>query len=130
MKKFGCAAFIAAALLVGCGGKTASSDQSTPKAAAEMVFNAAKSGDFSQLKNLCDPSLDNDGDSKKVCNVANQSADDKEGFRKVFKNGKVNGDPVIEGDQAKVDILFGENGTDKETFNMQKKDGKWYLVSF
>jgi hypothetical protein len=105
-------------------------DQTTPKGVAEMVFGAARSGDYSMLKDLCNPSLDTDGDAKHICDVTSGNDELKNQFKEHFSKGTVNGEPVIEGDNAKVDILFGPDGTKKETLNMTKKDGKWYLVSF
>ncbi len=54
----------------------------------------------------------------------------KKMFKEYFSKGKVVGEATIEGDDAKVNILFGPDGTKEETFNMKKKDGKWYLMSF
>ena len=51
-------------------------------------------------------------------------------FKEYFGKGTVVGSPVIEGDKAKVSVLLGNDGKKEETFNMAKKDGKWYLVSF
>jgi hypothetical protein len=109
---------------------TSGPDQSTPKGVAEMVFGAAQSGDYSRLKDLCDASLDTDGDAKHICDVTTGDDELKNQFKEHFSKGTVVGDPVIEGDNAKVEILFGPDGTKKETLNMTKKDGKWYLVSF
>ncbi len=109
---------------------TQGADQSTPKGVAEIIFGAAKSGDYSQLKELCNAAVESDADSKHICDVT--SGDDalKAQFKEHFSKGTVTGDPIIEGDNAKIDILFGPDGTKKETLNMTKKDGKWYLVSF
>ena len=131
MKRSIYAAVIAAALLTACGGgKSGGSDQSTPQGAAEMIFSAARSGDFSHLPELCNPAVESDGDSKDVCAVATGEQKMKDSFKEYFSKGKVVGDPVIEGDNAKVNIMFGPDGTKSETFNMAKKDGKWYLTSF
>ena len=131
MKKIIYSLFIVAAILNGCKGKSGSGDdQSTPAGVANMVFNAARSGDYSGLKKLCDASLQPDGDSKKVCEVADGDEQYKTMFKDYFSKGKVVGEAIIEGDNAKVNIMFGPDGTKEETFNMQKKDGKWYLMSF
>lgn len=104
--------------------------QSTPAGAANMIFNAASSGDYSKLKGLCDASLESDTDSKKICEVADGDEELKTMFKEHFSKGKVVGTPTIEGDDAKVAIMFGPDGTKEETFNMKKKDGKWYIMSF
>ena len=124
-------AIIAIAMLTGCSGKSGSGgDQSTPEGAAAMVFAAAKSGDFGPLKNLCDAALEPDSDSKMICEVPTGNDELKTKFKEYFASGKVVGTPVIEGNKAKVSVMLGKDGTKEETFNMAKKDGKWYLVSF
>ena len=132
MKKVIFAAFIAAALFVACNSKSGGGgdDQSTPKGVANMIFSAAKGGDYSKLKNLCDASLEPDGDSKHICEVTDGDAELKSKFKEYFEKGKVVGEPTIEGDDAKVNITFGPDGTKEETFNRKKKDGKWYMMSF
>ena len=123
-------AIIAIAMLTGCKGKSGDGDQGTPEGAASMVFSAAKSGDFGPLKNLCDASLEPDSDSKMICEVPTGNDDLKSKFKEYFAKGKVVGAATVEGDKAKVNVLLGNDGTKEETFNMAKKDGKWYLVSF
>ena len=147
MKKIISAVIITATLFIACNNKsegptadkdkpTATTevakgpDQSTPKGVAEIIFGAAKSGDYSQLKDLCDAALESDADSKHICDVTTGDDELKANFKEHFSKGTVTGEAVIEGDNAKIDILFGPDGTKKETFNMTKKDGKWYLVSF
>jgi len=115
-------------LFAACKGGT-KSDQTTPRGVAEIIFSSAKSGEYAPLKDLCNSTLDTDGDSKKVCEVASD-AEMQKTFKEYFSTGKVNGEPTIEGDKAAVKILFGPDGTKEETLNMEKKDGKWYLTSF
>lgn len=132
MKHLFYAAFVCTALFSACKGKSGGggADQTTPKGVAEMIFSAAKSGDYSQLKNLCDDALQPDGDSKHICDVTNGDDQLKASFKEYFSKGTVVGEPTIEGDNAKVNVKFGPDGTKDETFNMTKKDGKWYMVSF
>jgi hypothetical protein len=131
MKKIIYSSFILASILISCKGGSGSGDsQSTPAGVANTVFDAAKSGDYSKLKSLSDASLEPDGDSKKVCEVSDGDQKLKDMFKEYFSKGKVVGEATIEGDDAKVNILFGPDGTKEETFNMKKKDGKWYLMSF
>ncbi len=130
MKKIIFPLAVIAVVLLSCKSKSASNDQGTPQGVAETIFSAAKSGDFSKLKDLCNAALDPDGDSKKICEVTDGDEKLKTSFKEYFSTGKVVGDPVIEGDKATVKVLFGPDGTKEETFNMAKKDGKWYMVSF
>ncbi|MBL7700786.1 MAG: hypothetical protein JNM14_00930 [Ferruginibacter sp.] len=131
MKKIIYSVFALAFLFAACKGKSAASgDQTSPKGVANMIFDAAKSGDYSQLKNLCEASLASDGDSRRVCEVADADDKTKSSFKEYFSTGKVVGEPTIEGEEASVNITFGPDGTKEETLKMQKKDGKWYLYSF
>ena len=129
MKKIILPLAVVAGMLFACKGKSGG-DQSTPQGVAEIIFSAAKNGDFGALKNLCDATLEPDGDSKKICEVPDGDEKLKSSFKDYFSKGKVVGDPSIEGDKAAVKVLFGPDGTKEETFNMAKKDGKWYMVSF
>ncbi len=131
MKKIIFACMVTAFIFTACDSKKGvGADQSTPAGTANIVFDAAKSGDYSKLKGLCDDSMEPDGDSKMVCNVTDGDDKLKTSFKEYFSKGKVVGEATIEGDNAKVNVLFGPEGTKEETFNMKKKDGKWYLVSF
>ena len=119
------AAFAGVLVLTACGGKK--SDQSTPKGTAEIIFKAAKSGDYSHLKDVV--AADADEDSKMIGSVET-STEMQEKFKSYFEKGMVDGEPVVSGDKAEVKIKFGPDGTKEETFNMVQKDGKWYLMSF
>jgi hypothetical protein len=131
MKIFIYSFFILAFVITACKGQSGSGDaQSTPAGVANMIFDAAKSGDYSKLKGLCDATLEPDGDSKKVCEVSDGDEKLKAMFKEYFSKGKVTGEATIEGDNAKVNIMFGPDGTKEETFIMKKKDGKWFLMSF
>ncbi|MBO9633286.1 MAG: hypothetical protein J7578_09220 [Chitinophagaceae bacterium] len=110
----------------GCSGK-GGDPQADPKALAEAIFDAARSGNFQSLSGFID--ADADGDSKRIGQVATD-ASVQEDFKKYFAKGKVSGDPVIDGEKASVKILFGPDGTKEETFEMVKIGGKWFLHSF
>lgn len=101
--------------------------QADPKALAEAIFDAAKSGNYATLPAFI--AADADGDSKMIAQAASDENIQKE-FKKHFEKGKVSADPEINGEAASVKILFGPDGTKEETFEMVKKDGKWYLHSF
>lgn len=110
--------------LFGCSSKSGGS-QDTPEGVVNIIFDAAKSKDYSKLSTLCAP--DADGDSKRICELSDAM---KEDFVNYFSKGKTNGSSTIDGDKAAVPILFGPDGTKEETMNLVKKDGKWYLQSF
>jgi len=101
-----------------------------PVTVVEEIFSAAKSGDFSKLSDLCDPSGAGDGDSKMICNISSQPQAKQDDFKNYFQKGQVVGDAAITGNEAKVKIKFGPDGTKDEEFNLVKVAGKWYIASF
>ena len=122
-----------ALLLTACGSDTPAAkgggglDQSSPAAAAESLFAAARpGGDLGALAGLLAPS-GADGDAREITSMGKMSPDSQARFRQAFATGKVSGEIKLEGDKAAVPILFGPDGTDKETLVMVKHEGKWYL---
>lgn len=117
--------------LMSCGGGGGGKlDQTNPKSVVEYIFSSAKSGDFSGLSQLCDPKGENDGDTKRICNLANEEAKVKDSFKEYFAKGTVVGEAEVEGDKAAVKFKFGPDGSKDETMNLVQRDGKWYLSSF
>lgn len=121
--------------LVACGGDSpkggsgpAADAQATPKGVAEAIFEAARSGKYAGLAALIDTEAD--GDSKRIGDVAKADEKHQAEFKTYFEKGTVSGEPTIEGDKAAVPILFGLNGKKPETFNLIRRNGKWYLQSF
>jgi hypothetical protein len=109
--------------------ETAKADQSDPAKVVEFVFAAAAAGKPDGLAGLCDPGGGGDGDVKDICGV--KTGDPKwEEFVSYFGKGKVSGPAKIEGETAAVEIMFGPKGDKKETMNLKKLDGKWYLDGF
>ena len=101
-----------------------------PEKVVQKIFDAAKSGDFSTLKNLCDPTGNGDGDTKDICNMASQTKKVQDDFVNQFKNGSIDGEAVIEADVAVVKIKFGPTGTKNEKIELKKIMGNWYLSDF
>ena len=118
---------MATTMIIACGERAPADAQDSPRAVAEAIFNAAKTGKTNDLAVLID--VDADGDSKMIAQAATDKSIQEE-FQKYFANGKVAAEPIINGEKATVDILFGPDGTKEETFEMVKKGGKWYLLSF
>ena len=115
-------------LLNSCSSSNTGKDpQADPRSLAETIFDAAQSADYTGLAALVDSEADND--SKMIAQVATDKTLQEE-FKKHFSKGKVAGEPVINGDNASVNILFGPDGKKEETLEMVKKNGKWYLMSF
>lgn len=92
-----------------------------------MIFDAAKSGNYAPLANICDPN--GDGDTRDICNMANDDSRAEE-FKEAFADGEVVGEARIEGDRAEVDFKFGPGGVENETMRLVKVDGKWLLSAF
>jgi len=116
--------------MAACSSNSKPSDvNSTPEKVVETIAYAAKNKDFSQLPSLCDPTVDADGDSKRICELK-AGGEEATSFIEYFQTLKINGTPEINGDEAKVPILFGKDGTKDETFNLKKVNDKWYLSSF
>ena len=104
-------------------------DQSKPETVLQAVFDLSKpGGDLKLLKPLQGRGAD--GDVKDVCSVGEGPPEAQKEFREYFSTGKITGPARIEGERAQVDFLFGPNGRKKETMNLTRHDGKWYLSSF
>ena len=103
-------------------------DFSSPTKVTEAVFAAAASGNTDQLKTLCDPKGEGDGDTKRLCGMTAASEHFGE-FKAYFAKAKATKESVA-GDKAQVAILFGPDGTTEETMHLVRRDGKWYLSSF
>jgi len=113
----------------------------TPLAVMDILFGAAKSGDFSALGGLCDPEQKNDGDTDCICAIDikyiphNCSERQKKEINEVtfveyFKDGSYTASPRIARDSAEVDFVFGPEGKVEETMHLVRRDGFWYLSSF
>ncbi len=120
---------LSALFLMSCGG--AGLDQSKPENVLEIMFEAAKTGDFSHMAGLCHDDVDMDGDVKDVCSCGESDAEEKllDSYKEYFAKGKVTA-TRIDGDKAEVDFSFGPDGSKKETMKLVKIEEKWYLSSF
>jgi|GEM_PF-5769366 len=106
-------------------------DMTEPAKVVQVVFDAAKSEDFESLKELCDPTGENDEDTQRICKLSTEDKDKGE-FVESFAEGKVTGDAVIseDGTEATVPVAFGPSGENAEEVKLVNRDGKWYLFSF
>lgn len=103
----------------------------SPEEVVQAMFDAARSGDFAALGDLCDPLGENDRDTQLICEAATDDTN-REEIVKFFAKGKISGDTQISpnGNEAQVPILFGPDGDSEETLNLIKRDGRWYLLGF
>ena len=104
-------------------------DFADPASVVQAIFLAAQTQKYEQLAGLCDPLGEHDGDMDLICNM-NAGHPDVASFVAFFANAQIAGEPVIDGDQAKVPVLVGSNGDQEETMNLIQRDGEWYLLGF
>jgi hypothetical protein len=121
--------FLANAVALADTEKKPAVDFTDPVKVVQAIFDAAKNKDIVILTTLCDPEGENDGDTRRICDVAKDTRKLDE-FVLWFSKGKVTGEAVIEEDRARVPFIFGPDGNKKEEMNLIKRDGKWYLYSF
>lgn len=117
----------------GCGNRNAESgydlDQSDPMAVVQAIFDVAGGASAAVLGKLCDPKGENDQDTRRICDQATADALDDE-FIQYFRNGKIDGEALLQGEKASVPFLFGPRGDKSDTMEMIRRDGKWYLYQF
>ncbi len=104
-------------------------DQSEPVRVVEALFAAARSGRYGPLAGLCDPSGENDGDTRGICALGRDPSGAAP-FVAAFENGRVADSARTRGDRASVPFLFGPDGDRRETMELIRRDGRWYLSSF
>jgi tetratricopeptide (TPR) repeat protein len=104
-------------------------DFTDPVSVLEALFFAAATGDYTILAGLCDPLGENDGDTAYLCEITAEHEAAEE-FKTYFANGRITGEPLIDGDFAELPFLFGPDGDDSETMNFIQRDGKWYLYDY
>lgn len=110
----------------------------SPESVMKTIFQAARTGEVGVLQFLLPPDGNCDGDCKALCNPGNESMREElrgnfitvAEFREYFSQGKIVGIPIIEGNAAKVNFVFGPNLEESETMGMQKIGEKWYLSGY
>jgi hypothetical protein len=100
-----------------------------PKSVIGSVFYAAETGETAHLAGLCDPTGAGDEDTRRIC-AMRPDAPDWDSFRRAFSRGRLNGEPRVHGDRARIAFLFGPDGRDGETMELVRRGGRWYLSSF
>ena len=105
-------------------------DHTNPEPVLDAIFLAARTSNATLLSGLCDPKGENDGDTKTLCNLTEESPKWTE-FKRFFAKG-VRISPVarIRGDRAKLNFLFGPDGRKPEEMNLIRRNGLWYLLSY
>jgi hypothetical protein len=103
--------------------------QKSPKLVMEYIFKAAIENDFSKLRYLCDPYAENDSDVNGICYAEMLIIKGQDRFTSNFSKGRIIGDPIINGDKAKIEFAFGPSSNKLETMNLVNRNGYWYLSS-
>ena len=104
-------------------------DFANPASVLQAVFYAAENELYKELPTLCDPEMENDGDTALICEVTADHEQVDE-FYQFFANGRIDGSVTFDGEFAELPFLFGENGDVAETMRFIERDGKWYLHDF
>ena len=129
-----CRALALCAVLAGCAEdvhepRSADVDFRDPKSVIGSVFYAAETGHTGHLAALCDPAGGSDEDTRRIC-AMHPGAPDWKSFRDSFASARMNGEPRVHGDRARLDFLFGPGGRSSETMELVRRDGRWYLLDF
>lgn len=94
----------------------------------QLFIDLAKAGKFEAIRELESP--DADGDVREICAIGDAPDKDKQRYQTFFGGGKILGEPRIDGDKAEVDFTMGDKQERKETMNLQRIDGVWFLSHF
>jgi serine/threonine-protein kinase len=103
-------------------------DYSDPASVTASIFEAARTGHTGHLSGLCDPLGENDGDTRRICEMTTDSDDWRE-FQLTFQGARVLGQRVGPA-RAEVEFSFGPAGSRTETMNLVRRGDRWYLASF
>ncbi len=129
MKAWPTVATVAAAVALSACAADTTVDLSKPEGAVNALFVSAKSQDPSQLPELCDPTGNNDSDTRRLCRTKPGEAS-WDMFVSWFAGGAVVGKARVDGDVAELDFTFGPERDRRETMKLVRHDERWYLYSF
>lgn len=104
--------------------------QKDPASVINYIFESAKNRDFSNFRNLCDPYGENDSDVNRICYAEMMMQKQQANLKAEFENGRIIGEPKIDGDKAEVEFAFGPSANRLEKMKMVKRNGLWYLSGF
>lgn len=121
--------FLFIAALTCLAAPASAQDQRSPEGVLEIVFDAARSRHFEPLAGLCDPDGEGDGDTRRICALAEESAGRDE-FARAFAAARVVGPARRHGERAEVSFVFGPRGDRSETMHLVRRRARWYLLSF
>ena len=102
---------------------------SDPKRVVSAIFFAAQSDRSDHLASLCDPQGSANRHAQRICDQR-VGGTDWPAFVRQFEKGRLIGEARISGDRALVNFVFGESGTDPETMELVRRQGRWHLLQF
>jgi hypothetical protein len=114
-------------IITSCGSAphTAEECQSDPAALAETIVYLIQNRKYEALPALIDEEANED--SKKLAALKDAGEIEQDQTTGYFDSASLS-DPIIDGDKAKVKISLRYDF--EETFEMVKKNGKWYLLTY
>ena len=104
--------------------------QKTPEGLMSYIFESIKAREFTNFRYLCDPYAENDSDVNAFCYVEILSKESKEELFNNFKNARLIGDTIVNGDRAAVEFAYGPYTDKLESMELINRNGFWYLLSF
>jgi hypothetical protein len=104
--------------------------QNNPESVMNYIFESAKTGNFKDFRNLCDPYGENDSDVNIICNAELLSEKRKKDLQDMFKNGRIIGEPVITKNTAVIEFAYGLSSSYLKKMGMVKRNNLWYISSY
>lgn len=109
--------------------EAATVDHSDPVAVVQAMLAVAETEQWDLLGGLCDPTGDNDGDTRRICELAT-TPDDRGEFAEVFGGGAVGEGAEVDAEAGRASVPFTFDGGRGETMELVMRDDRWYLYSF
>ncbi|MCK7590469.1 hypothetical protein M0G43_07795 [Subsaxibacter sp. CAU 1640] len=103
--------------------------QDSPKQLVNYLFEMAQNKDFSKMRHLCDPYGEGDNESRSLCLLEIHEAGSQQRYIETFQNGRIIGNPILEDNEAIVEIATGPNSDRLIKINLINRMGKWYVYS-
>ena len=104
--------------------------QNTPLGTVEHLISAARTSDYSKLRNLIDPYGEFEQNVIKISLIEVLSEEMKQEWNSQFLNARIMGSPKIKDNTAQIEVAVGPESDRLETFNLIQRQNKWYILSF
>lgn len=103
--------------------------QQTPNGTIEHIFTSAQNNELGKMRHLLDPYGEYDSEAMDICLVEMLPSEGQEKWREAFKNGRVMGEPEMNGDKAIIEIAYGPSSNRLAKINLVQRMDKWYILS-